>query len=90
MLTFVQFNLYFLCNKAIKRESRLGLSTLDADKYQHLFDIKDINTETYTTEEKIEWFRTIRKAREDQDDSDSIIDIFSVQGPLRKWVGLSK
>ena len=76
-------------NKAIKRELRLGINTLPPDKYITLFDEKDMYTETYTIDEKISWFLTVRKAREHYQDPDSIIDAFSVKGPLRKWIGLS-
>ena len=72
----------------IKKELRLGISKLHEETYNHLFLITDIYTEEYTIEQQLEWFTTIRKAREDSDDPKMIIDVFSVDRPLRKWAGL--
>ena len=76
--------------KSLKRENRLGLSLLSEGQYGYLFEIKDIHTQTHTLDQKKEWLKTVKKAREDINDPNLIIDIFSVEGPLRKWIGLSK
>ena len=40
-------------NKALKRELRLGLSSLKKEKYYDMFQQKDIYTETYSIEKKL-------------------------------------
>ena len=54
-----------------------------------MFEKYDRHTDSYTLEEKMTWFQTICWVREDINDPNSIIDVFSVEGPLRKWIGLS-
>ena len=75
--------------KSIKREKRLGISTLSQQTYGHLFEMTDIDTDSYSIEQKIKWLKVVRQGRENCQDPNSIIDAFSVQGPLRKWIGLS-
>ena len=38
---------------------------------------------------KIEWLKQVKQGQEDANDPQAIIDIFSVKGPLRKWIGLT-
>ena len=69
---------------------RAGLGILSQEEYGYLFDDKDITTDTRTLDEKILWFQTVRRARENYNDPNDIIDMFSVEGPLRNWIGISK
>ena len=75
--------------KAIKRELRLGVRKLEKKKFQPLLEVKDIYTDIYSIEEQKKWFKTIRHAREKSNDNKTPIDIFSVKGKLRDWIGLS-
>ena len=74
--------------KSIKREKRMGIGILP-QQYTYLFDITDIDTEVHSLDKKKEWLKTVRQGREASQDPDAIIDVFSVQGPLRKWIGLA-
>ena len=72
-------------NKSIKKEQCIGIGALPLNQYHNMFEKNDMHTDNY----KITWFQTIRRAREDINDPNSIINVFSVEGPLRKWIGLS-
>ena len=74
--------------KAIKKEQKLGISKLPSS-CEELFKQKDMHTDKYSIEDKRLWLKTIRMNREKVDDPKGILDCFSVQGPLRKWLGLS-
>ena len=76
--------------KAIKKEQRVGIGSLSPTKFEHMFQNKNMHTNTHTQESQILWLRTIRRERERIEDPHSILDAFSVQGPLRQWIGLSK
>ena len=73
--------------KAIQKEQKLGIGALSRKEFGHLF--QNMNHKLGTLESQKTWLKTIRKEREHINDPRGIIDAFSVQVPLRQWIGLS-
>ena len=75
-------------DKAITKEWKIGISTLDPKEYSQYFipHIEEILEKT--TEEKQKWFKHIRTQRETGKDPKGLSDRFSLKGPLRTWIGL--
>jgi hypothetical protein len=73
--------------EAIKHELNLGKDGLHQNfsPFFSFFPTQQIITDT-DTDLLRNWFRIIRKARENNISAHK--DVFSYNGPLRKWVGL--
>ena len=74
---------------AISKEWKIGPSQLITDTQLSWFQHNLDEILAWSTDKQKEWFRKVRQARETTEDNKSIIDRFSVSGPLRKWVGLN-
>ena len=56
---------------------------------QVIIEKKDIHTDSYSTEEQLYCFKEVKQVQESSNDPITPIDVFSVKGKLREWVGLS-
>ena len=76
--------------KALVKEIRIGISHLPEDTFGHLFNNTTETILQAAVEVQKDWLRTIRLGREQHNDPKTPIDRFSVEGPLRQWIGINK
>jgi hypothetical protein len=75
--------------QSIKTEWAIGLSTLPATDFSHLFKLRlDVLLQKRVDTQK-DWLAVVKLGRRLHKDPNTHIDGFSTKGPLSRWIGIS-